>query len=444
MRKFLVSLSALPLALGAPLVEAQEQPDIEIERRIDGDGITIVTRGAPLSEVLEMLARRERLNIMLATDADHAVSVNLFRVSASQAVKVIAEAAGLVAERRLGGFVILDRDEAGKDSTDGNTVLRSFHVKYSDPETVSEIVEKHLSRYGVVSVLPERELIVVQDLPPFVDRIGTMIDELDVSPQQIVLEARILDISLRDDYVFGVDWSKTLGGDATIGAADLALPGSAGLFFNFANSNLEVALSALSDEGRVRTLSTPMLRALENQPAEVVIGNRLGFRVTTTINEVTTESVEFLESGVILRFTASVDRSGGIVLEIHPEVSTGTIDSGLPNQQTTEVTTTLVTQSGQTVFIGGLLRSSDTDARIGVPLISKIPLVGRLFSRTESVTRNFETVVLLKASLIDDEAGLLAPHEVLGSALEGASDHARDRMEDNFGEVGPGSPAENF
>ena len=66
-------------------------------------------------------------------------------------------------------------------------------------------------------------------------------------------------------------------------------------------SDLTVMLSALERDGRIRTLSTPKLLALENQEAEVLVGDRRGYAVTTTINQVTTESIEFLESGVILR-----------------------------------------------------------------------------------------------------------------------------------------------
>ena len=94
--------------------------------------------------------------------------------------------------------------------------------------------------------------------------------------------------------------------------------------------------------GRVRTLSTPTLLALEYEEPEVIVGDRLGFRVTTTINQVTTESVEFLESGVILKLKAWVDREGRLLLQVHPEVSTGVIDDGIPNQTTAEVTTTLL------------------------------------------------------------------------------------------------------
>jgi type II secretory pathway component GspD/PulD (secretin) len=140
--------------------------------------------------------------------------------------------------------------------------------------------------------------------------------------------------------------------------------------------------------------------ALENREAEVLIGERLGYKVTTTINQVTSESVEYLDSGVILRVLPAVDESGRIVLEIHPEVSTGIVVDGIPNQTTTEVTTQLVAEDGQTIFIAGLIKDRTTRTHSGVPLLGSIPVLGRLFSRDEDTTVNTETVVLITPHIV--------------------------------------------
>ena len=191
------------------------------------------------------------------------------------------------------------------------------------------------------------------------------------------------------------------GGTGILGARGLD-PGLAGLFLNIVTPQFDLLLSALRQQGRVRTLSTPTLLVLENQEAEVLIGDRKGFRVTTTINQITTESIEFLESGVILNVKAAVDRSGKVLLEIHPEVSNGTVQDGIPSQTTTEVTTQLLADDGQRIFIGGLLRTTDTVGRSGLPVLSQLPVVGALFSRTEERTVNTETVVLITPHIVGD------------------------------------------
>jgi type II secretory pathway component GspD/PulD (secretin) len=394
--RLVLTITTLAALLGGP---GLAEP-IELSRNREGR-VSIVVRDAPLAEVFEMLARKEQVNVLLGEDIEGEVSVNLFDVSIDRAVRAIADAAGYVAERRHGTYVIIERDNAGKDSAAGNTRIRAFKIEYSDPEPISDIVQKHLSRYGEVTVLEDRRLLVVEDLPGFLDRIERLLGEIDREPQLIFIEAKVLEIQLDEDEKIGIDWN-TDSDSFTLGARDLALGDAAGLFFDLMRSDLEVQLTALQSKGRVRTLSTPTLLAVEHEEAEVVIGDRLGFRVTTTINQVTTESVEFLESGVILRFMASVDRDGRIVLDIHPEVSNGTISQGLPQQRTTEVTTRLRTESGQTVFIAGLIRESETDSRTGIPYAMDIPLLGRAFQRTETIDINTETVVLLTARIVQE------------------------------------------
>ena len=138
--------------------------------------------------------------------------------------------------------------------------------------------------------------------------------------------------------------------------------------------------------------------------AETVIGDRLGYRVTTTINQVTTESIEFLESGVILKVKPSVDGQGRIMLDIHPEVSNGSVsDDGIPSQTTTEVTTQMLVQDGQTVFIGGLMRRSVEQTREAVPLLGSVPGVRWLFSNHAKRVTDTETIVLITPYLVNGQ-----------------------------------------
>jgi type II secretory pathway component GspD/PulD (secretin) len=409
-----------------------------------GRPVTLVVRDSPLSEVYQMISRSEGVNILLGRGVTGSVSVNLFEVSLDRAIRSIAESAGYVAEHRRGTWMILPREDAGQDSAQGNTVVQTFRLQYSDPTAVAEILRKYLSRYGDVTVLAPRRLLIVEDLPEFIARMDGLLDELDREPQQILIEARILEITLTENDTYGIDWRRILevdDGTLTVGVRGLTSPTLSGLFANLVTSDIEAALNALTERGRVRTLSTPTLLAVEDEPADVVIGDRLGFRVTTTINQVTTESIEFLESGVILRFTASVDRGGNVVLEVHPEVSTGTIDDGLPSQRTTEVTTKLVTEDGQKVFIGGLLRDSTTQNRSGVPYLMDIPWLGVLFRKTTNVDVSTETVVILTAHVMGSELRRISDEKFEKVHDRGrALDEHRQEMEEPFG--GPDAPAD--
>lgn len=356
----------------------------------------------PIDEVFDMLSQQGRLNILLAKGVSGKVSLNLYEVTLQDAIRLIAESAGYAVERRDSAWLILEREEVGQDVLSDNSRVRTFRVQYTDPAVVEDVVKKHLSRQGKVSQVPGRKLLVVEDAPEFLDRVNDIVAQVDVRPKQILIEARILEITLGEGQEYGIDWHR-INGSLSDGTTGLSTS-LTGYFLDYVKPELEIFLTALQKKNRVRTLSTPKLLVLENEESEVVVGERLGYKVTTTINQVTTESVQFIESGVILKVTAAVDRSGKIVMDIHPEVSTGSIESGIPNIITTEVTTQLLADEGERIFIGGLMKSGDSETRDGVPLLSDIPLLGNLFSSNTKSLSKTETVVMITPYVVEPGA----------------------------------------
>jgi type II secretory pathway component GspD/PulD (secretin) len=192
----------------------------------------------------------------------------------------------------------------------------------------------------------------------------------------------------------------------SFGVRGLANRASAGLFAQYTSEDVDLVLSALKERGRLRTISTPKLLAMEGHEAETVVGTEIGYQVTTTINQVTTESIDFLESGIILRVIANVDRNGSILLEIHPEVSTAVVsDDGIPSKATTQVTTHMLVPDGKTVFLSGMIEHQINNTREGVPGLGDLPIFGGLFSnRAENITST-ETVVLITPSIVNYTQG---------------------------------------
>ena len=378
----------------------------EADAPVMEDGkISLTLRDVTIAEVMEMLSRAGEVNILLSDEVEGNVSVNLFDMSIDRAIRSIATSAGYAVERRAGSYFIVDREQAGKSHAGGPTDVRSYKVQYSDPEVVADVIEKHLSTYGQVTTLPDRRMLIIEETPHFHNKLKSLLAKLDLQPKQILIEARILEVGLKDSESYGLDWTRIFeGGDAIVGTQGLSNPGSPGLFFDLLKPDVTVVLDALRTRDRLRTLSTPKLLALEGQEAETIIGDRLGYNVTTTIDNVTTTSTEFLESGVILRVKPSVDEQDRILLDIHPEVSTGSVsDDGIPNQTTTEVTTTMLVESGQTVFIGGLIKRTSEQTREGVPVLGDIPVLGMLFSNRAQSSVNTELVVLITPYIVDND-----------------------------------------
>lgn len=386
------------------------------------DRITINFRDASIQEVFDVLSRKDRLNIVLGRGVTGNVSVNLYDVTVHDAIHRIAQAGGYAVEYRDGSYTILERQPAVADNPASHLQLRTFKVNYSDPTQIASILSKHISPTGKVTPLTQRRMIVVEDQPAVIERVSRMLAELDRQPLQVLIEAKVLEVVLDDGEVFGINWNKvftgatpkdTTGSFGTTGLAQGNMedgPTRSGFFVGLVNSNLTLFLEAQATKSRVRTISSPRLLAIENQEAKAVIGNSTGYKVTTTINQVTSESVQFLESGVILRVTPSVDQQGRILLKVHPEVSSASISAGVPSKKSTEVTTEFLCEDGQSVFIGGLIKRVSSLEETGVPGLSRLPVLGRLFSSTNDNVANSETVVIISPRIVRDmrELGALS------------------------------------
>jgi type II secretory pathway component GspD/PulD (secretin) len=391
--------------LGFALAAQAQAPRPAAEQRI-----SLNFRATPIEEIFDVLSRRDGTNIILTRGVTGNISVNLYNVTVRDAIHRVAQAAGYLVEERNGDYIIHSR-ETSPDVL-GATQIKTFKVQYSDVKQVADIVSKYVSRNGKVTPLIGRRLIVVEDLPGFADRVGKLLEELDVPPRQVLIEAKILEVILDDSERFGINWRQVFGapGDSasgSLGTAGLASGSptapATGFFFSvIVNQRLDAFFTALASKGRVRTLATPKLLALENQEAKTVIGDSTGYRVTTTINLVTTETIQFLESGVILKVTPSVDQRGRVLMRVHPEVSSATLADGIPSKKSTEVTTELVCEDGQSIFIGGLIKNSSLRERDGVPGLMNIPVLGALFRGITESTNYTETIVVITPHIVAD------------------------------------------
>jgi len=173
---------------------------------------------------------------------------------------------------------------------------------------------------------------------------------------------------------------------------------------------------------------------MEGLEAETVVGTRLGFKVTTTVNLVTSETIEFLETGIILKVTPSVDRSGRILLDIHPEVSTGSVsDDGIPSKTTTQISTRMLVPDGKTVFMGGLIRRSSNDTQEGVPLLGDLPIVGGLFKNDSKNITTTEIVVLMTPTIVNfDNSDVHANATINVDAVDQILEQEQIQMEEKM------------
>jgi type II secretory pathway component GspD/PulD (secretin) len=408
--------SLLALCLLAPAVHAEPAqsapavPAVSPAASPVAEVMSYTFRDTPISELFNMISRSAKVNIVLGRGVSGNVSISLYDLTVRQAIEAIAEAGGYSVSERAGGFLISDPKTAQKDMSSMQQV-RALKVRYTDLRKAGEILARQVGPYGAVTVLEQTRSLVVESNEAGLARAASVLREIDRPPRQILIEAKILEITLDQNENFGVDWSRIVNanGPDTVGTTGFTTNVGPRFFMNLVNNNIEAHLTALSNKGRVHTLATPRLLALEDQEASTNVGDQLGYRLTTTINNVTTESIQFLDTGVILRVTPSIDVDGRIMMKVRPEVSSGSVSAGIPSKKTTEVSTQLVARDGQPVLIGGLIKSSRNYRRQGIPLLSDIPLLGRAFSSTEDGGATTETIVLITPRIVSAEGPEVDP-----------------------------------
>jgi general secretion pathway protein D len=267
----------------------------------------------------------------------------------------------------------------------------------------------------------------------------------------VQLEVKILEITLTGNLQFGLQWylsgliNNTTGSNypstgfeygpgyqgnsadrhqASLGGTGNTSPtNNGGFFYSFLNKNFQVAINALQQDGQARTLSAPSLVVMNNQEAQINVGtqipvvqtyyNGLNTGTTTTGSNGslgtsayggTTGSVQYLNTGVVLDVKPRVNPGGLVYLEVQQEVSNpeaAPAGTNPPIDQR-QLSTQVAVQSGHTVLLGGLIRDIGTISDTGLPWISNIPILGRLFGNTTRSTNRTELIVLITPQVINN------------------------------------------
>ena len=267
-----------------------------------------------------------------------------------------------------------------------------------------------------------RNALVILATPADYKMVLAALTKLDIVPLQVLIEASIVEVSLRDELGYGVEWffknnferGNVVGGR---GALDLGSPGITALSPSFSYTILDnadqarVALNALEQETQVNVLSSPSLMVLGNQTAFINIGDEIPVPARQSVSNIdpdspTVNEIQFRQTGITLSVTPRVNSSGLVTMEISQEVSNAvsTTSSGIdaPTIQQRQLESTVAVHSGETLVLGGLIQETTSQAESGIPLLRRIPLVGKLFGETREEQRRTELLVLLTPRVIGD------------------------------------------
>lgn len=332
---------------------------------------------------------------------------------------------------------------------EGATVLverrefRTFRLNYVQEENSLFWDELEPGLRGLLS--PEGELVVhrrsgilaATDRPGSLRRLESFIDALqDDMSRQVNLEANIIEVTLDRESELGVDWSAAAygldnyAGNTSSGQlVELSTVRGTGVFQMglIRTDRMQALLDFLHLQGDVRVVSRPRVAAMGNEKAvfratENIPYYALDVFSSTGSDPYTQYSIEFKEAGVVMEVLAKVGQDGSVVMRVHPSVSSLTgYTASLPNlppqpivdQRETE--TTVRIRQGETLVIGGLIQERERFESAGIPVLSRIPLLGHLFRNTRTGKSRQELVVSVTPAVVED--GFISAIRELQSAV---------------------------
>ncbi len=305
-------------------------------------------------------------------------------------------------------------DTAKPKSSSGSNV-KTGTAKVAEVDNVRIISDK--ANNALVIVATPQEYAVVRPI----------IEQLDIVPLQVLIDATIASVKLTDNLKYGIAWylnhgSTSVGGVVggspgtaimNAGANAAAAVATGGLSAVYSSGAVNALLSTEADKGNVNVISSPSLMVLNNQKAKINVGDQVPIQTgTTSIPTASTgiavaSSIQYKDTGVTLEVTPRVNANGMVIMDIHQIVSgvvpqtvttPGVTSTATINKK--EIQSSIAINDGQTIVLGGLIDDTNTINKSGIPLLYELPWIGSLFGNTSYTRIKDELVVLITPRVV--------------------------------------------
>ena len=450
-------LSPSSAQTGSKVIEQKENLPAEFSQSIALKAVDL-----PLSVLLKPISQATHHNIILGPGVeDRRLSIDVSNITIEHVLNTLLYSAGygfraknndliiLAQETRIFRIVLPPVNSQFNDVTSNESFVNSSSTTGSNSESNTQIkvgtkvvvqntaepvsfwddvhsnLKTLISPTGQFSVNKPAGAVIITDSPSYLERIGQYFEDLNRRvTQQIEVDVKVVEVTLNNDYKFGVDWN--------ILAENLKTFNSIGMTTNFASGNFtqgqhltfnadgpkpgsgtteggfRLALNALTKQGKVEVVSQPRVTILNNQAAIIQVGTTQSFIdhssfETTQTGVITSVSTSQVQEGVTMRLLGNIV-GDQIYLSVTPVVTTidniRTIKSEntvieAPQTTTKSINTLVKLNEGQTVAIGGLITSYVSKNRESIPVISKIPVLGKLFQFDERSKKKTELVIFI-------------------------------------------------
>lgn len=304
----------------------------------------------------------------------------------------------------------------GSDSGGSSGNLGSLSLNQSSSGNGAVTLQVQGDKVGV-SAVDETNSLLVRSTPQAWKSIREVIDRLDVMPMQVHIEAQIAQVQLSGDLNYGVNWyfNNAFGGGLNLPTSPIAGLRSAtdgGANYTIFSGSAVAVISALDKVTDVRILSTPSVFVRNNSEADLNVGKNIPIQSVSfdPVNGGSSQtSVQYLQTGKILKVRPRVTKDGMVFLDIVQEVSSAdSVSTSCDGQacnpaiNVSKLKTEAAVQSGQTVMLAGLIDDQVEHGSSGFPGLSRIPVIGGLFGTQKSNKSRTETIILITPTIVRD------------------------------------------
>ncbi|POZ53516.1 type II secretion system secretin GspD [Methylovulum psychrotolerans] len=275
----------------------------------------------------------------------------------------------------------------------------------------------------IISDKTNNALIIVAT-PREYEVILPVIKQLDILPLQVLIDATIVSVTLQDDLKYGIQWFLDHQGSSissgvtkasqlgSVGTAATDAFATGGLSAVYNSGVISALLSSVAAKNNLNVISSPSLMVLNNQEATIEVGDQIpilssslsGVSSASTSGLVTSNSIQYKDTGVTLNVTPRVNANGMVIMDIKQTVSdpktttVSGIDSATISQKKIESSVAVV--DGETIVLGGLIKEENTFNKSGIPFLNQLPWVGPLFGTTTNNKDKTELVVLITPRVV--------------------------------------------
>jgi general secretion pathway protein D len=387
--------------------------------------VTLQFRDAPTKMVFEVLARQTGINFVLDKDvkSDSKTTIFVQEVPIEDAIDLVLDQNALARQILSSNMVLIYPNTPAKQKDYEEQIVHTFYLTNAVPKDVESMLKSMLGAKNLF-VDERTSVVVMRDTPDAVRMAEKLVASIDVPEPEVLIEVEVLEIARSRLLNLGITppGSFTASANPVGAATSTATGGASGLVLSdlshqnantISVSSVSITANALQTVGDTNTLASPRIRARNKEKAKILIGSRVPVITSSTAlltsGTASSSSVQYLDVGLTLEVQPTVYLDGDVGIKLGMEVSSITNTVVVAGTQaytigTRNANTVLRLKDGETQILAGLIQDSDTRSSAGLPGVSQIPIVGRLFGSNSSDREKSEIVLSITPHIIRTQA----------------------------------------